>query len=59
MVPKISFLPGYTVEGGSVAGLSGKAMGGGGMKLEKRLVSGLSWWAGIQDTALQTLSFPA
>ena len=32
---------------------------GGGMKLEKELVSGLSWWAVVQDTALQALSFPS
>ena len=39
--------------------LSGKAAMGGGMKLEKELVSGLSWWAVVQDTALQALSFPS
>ena len=43
---------------GQLRSLSGKAMGGG-MKLEKALVSGLSWWAGVQDTALQALSFPS
>ena len=43
-VPEISFLPGQTVEGGSVAEPVWQSNGRG-MKLEKALVSGLCWWA--------------